>query len=72
MSTWTFLHRYNRLAEENKVVPLACPDCEQEFAWVIGDDDEPVAWCPMEDKKFYPGKLFWGQVQREVLEHWDV
>lgn len=71
MTNWTLLHRYNRLVENEIVPPLACPDCREEFAWIIGEDDEPSAWCVNENKKFMPGALFWAQVKREVEDNSD-
>lgn len=68
METWTLLYRYKRAADDELVAPLSCPDCEREFTFVIGPDDEPVALCVWEEKKFYPGVAFWQEVQRVINE----
>lgn len=67
---WAVIHRYNRLANAGKARVLTCPDCEGEFVFMLGPNDDPVAWCPHEDRTFYPGIDFWDRIKSVVSEHY--
>ncbi|QIN94005.1 hypothetical protein PP459_gp009 [Streptomyces phage Wakanda] len=66
---WELVHAYRHLAEEGKVKFLACPDCGEKLVSRIGDNDDPVFWCPRCDTMIKPGLDMRDQIRAVVREH---
>lgn len=66
---WSDVHAYRRLAQEGKVKFLSCPNDDSVLISRIGDNDEPVFWCPECDTLIKPGMDLRDQILAVVREH---
>lgn len=70
---WWYFHTFRRLAEEGKVRPLSCPDCDANLITRLNKENEdlPDLWCSICDTKFSPGLDLFAQIQAVVGE-WEL
>jgi len=66
---WELVHAYRHLADEGKVKHLTCPDDGFKLVSQIGDNDDPVFWCPSCDNTITPGLDMRDQIRAVVREH---
>jgi hypothetical protein len=68
---WSDVHEYRRLADMGLTKHLTCPDDDAKLVSRIGDDDDPVYWCPVCDTVITPGLDLRDQIRAVVME-WTV
>ena len=66
---WPIYHAYNKLARRGKVDPLTCHLCRTEVQVRIGEDDQPVFWCPDCQKLIKPGLNTYEAIKNAVNHH---
>jgi len=70
MTQWQLIHRHRSLVRDGKANPLICPQCKNEFAVMVGEDELPVLWCVWEDELYKTGSQFWADVRAVVKEYY--
>lgn len=66
---WSDVHEYRRLADYGLVKHLTCPnDDDGQLMSRIGDNDDPVFWCPVCDTVITPGLDMISQIRAVVSE----
>jgi hypothetical protein len=66
---WSDVHEYRRLAELGLAKHLTCPnDDDGQLVSRMGDNDDPVYWCPVCDTVLTPGLDMIGQIRAVVSE----
>ncbi len=68
---WSDVHEYRRLADAGLVKHLTCPSDDGQLMSRIGDNDDPVYWCPVCDTVITPGLDMRDQI-RAVVSEWQV
>lgn len=63
-------HRYNKLAKQGLVKPLACYTCRTTYILRVTEDDEPVLQCLLCDALIQPGLRLYQEICAVVKEHY--
>lgn len=69
---FSYFHDYNRMVRRGDAVPLACPDCNQEYALrVSAFTDEPYFQCFVCGTSVKPGARVYGEIVKEVDRYYN-
>lgn len=70
MDKWVLVNRLRMIIMDGKAADINCPDCKKPITFLIGEDDEPIMYCPWCGATFLPGVQFWSDVKAIVSEHY--
>jgi hypothetical protein len=70
VTSWELFHRYRHLVDDDKALPLLCPNDGTRLVTQIGPGDEPVLQCFGCLTVIHPGLDMIQQIRAVVTEHY--